>query len=154
MTRDIAFAFDSKDGRRVEVGLDVKGVCVGPSSPSLRRSNPMNSSRMQRIAQDQEIDPLDIVRMLLSAMEPDAQQAFKADLAEMLNGSGEDQPGGSNGELSGIMKGAGAGGLRDKYDPRTTAADAALVRRIGSFAERFPAASRVQGEASPRSRSW
>jgi hypothetical protein len=142
--KDIAFAFDSISGRRVEVGLDVKGVCVGSSSA------PRRSTNMSRLARDQldSNDVLSLFKILLSGIAPEERDAFKDQLLDFLDdgNGGEPEPAAGPRAFEGRPR---PGGSTDRY-----ARDSRLLRNVGSFAQRFPNASRVEGSASPRSRTW
>jgi hypothetical protein len=147
--KDIAFAFDSIDGRRVEIGLDVKGYCLGPSRSPLRRST--NMSRLTRMAQDQltSDDAIGLVRILLTGLPSDEAAAFRDQLAELLNGNGEPEPAPNGDEPPPFRGRPRPGGSMDRL-----ARDSRLPRGMPSFAERFPNASKVRGEASARTRTY
>jgi hypothetical protein len=146
MTRDVAFAFDGRDGRHIEVGLDVKGVCVGSSSPSLRRS----TDNMSRLARDQldSNDVLSLFKVLLSGIDPAERADFATKLQDLLDA----------GEPNGGEPAAGPPAFEGRPRPGGSmdrmARDARLPRGMPSFSERFPNASKVAGSASARSRSW
>jgi hypothetical protein len=110
--------------------------------------NMTNQGRFRRMAQDQlnADDALALVRILLSGLPSEESAAFRDQLADMLNGNGEPEPQ-PNGDTPPSFRGMPrpGGGQDRRY---------AQDRRGGSFAERFPNAARVQGSASPRSRTW
>jgi hypothetical protein len=115
--------------------------------------------RITRLAQDQSVDPLDVVKILMAALSPEEQQAFKSGLAEMLGSEpasepepAADEPAGpeANGLLASMMKGGGTGGPARNY-AFGGGQDRAMSR---SFQTRFPNASRVQGSASAKTTRW
>jgi hypothetical protein len=83
--KDISFAFDSRDGRRVVVGLDTKGTCIGSSSPKedampLPHRRAGDTSRIRSLssdrrrpfrAMDEGEDPVEFIRELIGQLEPE-----------------------------------------------------------------------------------
>jgi hypothetical protein len=98
--------------------------------------------RIDRIAADESLnsdDVLSLFKILLAGIGPEERADFKAKLQDLLD-TGE--PNGDSPPFPGRPR---PGGTMDRI--------ARDSRNVGSFAERFPNASKVRGEASSR-RSW
>jgi hypothetical protein len=94
-----------------------------------------------RLARDESLDSNDVLslfKILLSGIDPAERDAFTAQLQDLLDAGGTET---------------------EAPDKRTPGADRRLAHDrlpagLGSFAERFPNASRVIGEASRRTRTY
>ena len=107
-------------------------------------------TRAQRIARDQSLDSSDVFslfRILLAGIDPAERDDFTTKLMDMLDAGGTEEPAVDAPPPFRGRPRPGGGMDRLAHDTR-------LPRGMPSFAERFPNASKVRGEAGRRSTAY